>query len=206
MPNADDLEPRVGVSEFAGTQPYHLALIGEKSSLDAVLGPIAKRYQPDLYLPTGDISNTMIYTLAKTSEIDGRPLVVLYFSDCDTSGWNMPITVARKLLTWKRQQFPQLNFRCHRAGLRPDQVRQHDLPISPGKESDPRGVAWEAKMGVQQTEIDAIATLPAVAAADRRGRDRPVLRPHFDRAGRADETAWRERAQQPLDEQTGDLE
>jgi hypothetical protein len=203
VPDADDLEPRVGVDGFRGTQPYHLALLGEKSSLETVLGPIAQRYQADLYLPSGDISNT----LAKTSAADGRPLVVLYFSDCDPSGWNMPIAVARKLLAFKIQQFPELEFQCYRAALRPDQVRQHDLPISPVKENDKRGAAWESSMGVQQTEIDAIATLQPQLL---RRIAEEAIAPFFDRSLAAKveraKQQWLNEAQQSLSEQIGDVE
>lgn len=50
-PDYDDLAPKAQI-----TQPYHLVLVGEKSSLRPVLGPVASRYQADLYLPTGEIS------------------------------------------------------------------------------------------------------------------------------------------------------
>lgn len=145
--------------DFMGRQRYHLAMIGEKASLAGVLGPIAEDHDADLYLPTGNISNTMIHTLAKTSAKDGRPLRVFYFADCDPSGWNMSVEVGRKLQAFKVGFFPDLEFYCYRIGLTPDQVREHDLPISPVKETDKRAKAWEDATGVQQTEIDALATL-----------------------------------------------
>ena len=43
---------------FEGRQPYRLALVGEKSSLADILGPLAERYNADLFLPTGEISDT----------------------------------------------------------------------------------------------------------------------------------------------------
>ncbi|MGZ4763922.1 MAG: hypothetical protein ACXV7I_15920 [Ilumatobacteraceae bacterium] len=39
LPDADDLTPRVKVAGFTGAQPYHLVLVGEKSSLRPVLEP-----------------------------------------------------------------------------------------------------------------------------------------------------------------------
>lgn len=204
LPDADDLRPRARIREFTGTQPYRLALVGEKSSLAGVLGPVAESYQADLYLPSGDISNTMIYTMAKTGAQDGRPLIVLYFSDCDPSGWNMPIVVARKLLAFKIQQFPLLEFQCHRVGLTPDQVRLYNLPISPVKETDPRGIPWEAAMGVQQTEIDAIATLQPELL---RQMAVDAIAPFYDntldhRVWQA-RHEWEQQAQEALDEQAG---
>ena len=73
----DDIEPVLYTNDFRGVQPYKLVLIGEKSSLEPVLAPIANAYQADLYLPTGEPSDTMIYQMAKTGAADGRPMVVL---------------------------------------------------------------------------------------------------------------------------------
>lgn len=125
MPTIDDILPQPSLNEgFVARQRFHLALIGEKSSLASVLGPIAEDHEADLYLPTGNISNTMIHTLAKTSAEDGRPLRVFYFSDCDPSGWNRPVEVARKLQAFKIRSYPDLDFACFRVGLTPDQVRE----------------------------------------------------------------------------------
>lgn len=212
VPSAEDLEPYVGIEEFRGKQPYHLALIGEKSSLADVLGPIAERYQADLYLPTGNISNTRIWQLAANAAEDGRPLVVLYFSDCDPSGWNMPIEVARKLQAFKRLHFPQLEFQCYQAALTPQQVDAYRdganaLPESPVKESDPRWERWASAMGVEQTEIDALATLQPDLL---REIAEDWIAVFYDKT--LDERVWQakaewvQQAQQALDEQTGDLE
>ena len=133
-------------------------MVGEKSSLDNVLGPIANDYEAELYLPTGDISNTMIYQMAKIGAEDGRPMAVLYFADADPSGWNMAIAISRKLDAFDGCTFPDLEFQVHRVALTPDQVREFDLPSTPLKatESGPRR---RRAMGVEQTEIDALATL-----------------------------------------------
>jgi hypothetical protein len=159
IPDADDITPKLGVDGFTGTQPYKLVIVGEKSSLDDVLGPIAANFGADLYLPTGDISDTYIYQMAKIGAEDGRPMRVLYFADCDPSGWNMGIVIARKLYAVKVLHFLDLEFEVHRAALTPAQVRQFDLPSSPLKASEKRGDAWRAAMGIEQTEIDALATL-----------------------------------------------
>ena len=93
-----------------------------------MLGPIAESYRADLYLPTGDISDTHVHQMAKIGAEDGRPMRVLYFADADPSGWNMGIVIARKLHAFKVLHFPDLEFEVHRAALTPDQVREFDLP------------------------------------------------------------------------------
>jgi len=159
IPDADDIIPKLGLAGFAGTQPYKLVMVGEKSSLDDVLAPIAERFQADLYLPAGDISDTYIYRMAQIGAEDGRPMRVLYFADCDPSGWNMGIVLAQKLRALKILHFPDLEFQVHRAALTPNQVGEFNLPRSPLKETEARGAKWTAATGVEQTEIDALATL-----------------------------------------------
>ena len=73
-------------------QPYRLALFGEKVSLEPVLDPISEEFDTDLYLPTGEASDTMIYGMAKAAAEDGRKLIVFYLSDCDRGGWQMAVS------------------------------------------------------------------------------------------------------------------
>jgi hypothetical protein len=117
IPDAAEIEPMVGLGSFRGVQPYKVVMVGEKSSLDNVLGPIADRYQADLYLPTGNISDTLIYQMARIGAVDGRPMAVLYFADADPSGWNMAVEVSRKLQAFKILHFPALEFEVHRVAL-----------------------------------------------------------------------------------------
>ena len=44
VPEFANMVPSAQISDFTGSQLYHLALIGEKSSLESVLGPIADEY------------------------------------------------------------------------------------------------------------------------------------------------------------------
>jgi hypothetical protein len=74
IPDADDIEPLVYAADFRGVQPYKLVMVGEKSSLDGVLAPIAEAYQADLYLPTGDISDTMVYQRVPDLPLPGARL------------------------------------------------------------------------------------------------------------------------------------
>ena len=159
IPDVADMEPLAAVSDFRGVQPYKLVLIGEKSSLEPVLAPVADAYQADLYLPTGEPSDTMLHQMARIGSADGRPMVVLYFSDCDPSGWQMPISVGRKLQAFQVGLFPDLEFAVYRVALTPDQVREHGLPSTPLKDTEKRADKWQQAMGVQQTEIDSLAAL-----------------------------------------------
>jgi hypothetical protein len=203
IPDIDDLTPRIGVKGFSADQLYHLVLIGEKSSLRSVLEPIAERYKADLYLPTGEISDTQFYTMAR-SATDGRPMIVLYFSDCDPAGWQMPVSVSRKLQALKALEFDDIEFAVHRVALTPDQVKRYDLPSTPLKDTEKRADKWSDATGVLQTEVDALAALRPDLLAEWAEN---AISPFFDatlerRVGQA-RREWVERAQPVLDEHLG---
>jgi hypothetical protein len=204
LPTADDLRPQAKINGFTGSQPYHLVLIGEKSSLRDVLGPIADSHGADLYLPAGDPSDTMFYKMAKSGVDDTRPMVVLYFADSDPSGWNMPIVASRKLQAFKASLFEELEFQIHRVGLTPDHVRQFDPPGTPLKASERRADTWRAAMGTEQTEIDALATLQPDLL---RTMAHAAITPFFDRSMERRvydaRQAWLDEAQAVIDEQDG---
>lgn len=209
IPSAANIEPVVGLDDFTGAQPYKLVLIGEKASLDEGLSPIAARYRADLYLPTGNISDALVHQIAKIGAADGRPMVVIYFADCDPSGWNMPIEVGWKLAAFKASLYPALEFRQYRALLTPGQVREHNLPTGPlkinpktGEYADKRATAWIEAMGVEQTEVD-VLTLPATLPLLRQIAT-AAIEPFFDATldGRVFDarSAWLNEAQAVVDD------
>jgi hypothetical protein len=197
VPDLDDLMPSVGVANFDGVQPYKLVLFGEKSSLEPILGPIASTYKADLYLPTGEISDTLMYQMARIGADDDRPMVVVCFSDGDPAGWQMPISIARKLQALKALgdieapvegdygytttrviSLGDLDFQVYRAAVLPDQVREYGLPSSPLKATEKRGDKWREATGLDQTEVDALTT-PAMSDTLRQiARD--ALDPFYD--------------------------
>jgi len=202
IPDADSLLPKVFAAGFRGVQPYRLILIGEKSSLEDVLAPIAGRYQADLYLPTGEPSDTMLHRMAQTGAEDGRPMAVLYFSDADPSGWQMPISVSRKLQALKELTFGDLEFEVRRVALTPDQVGEYGLPSTPLKDTELRADRWQAAMGVQQTEIDALAALrPDLLRRIANEAIRPFFDSTLDERVWQEHAAWTVEAQRAVDEQ-----
>jgi hypothetical protein len=204
----DELTPTIGIDGFEGVQPYRLVMVGEKTSLEPVLLPIATEHEADLYLPSGEISDTLIHRIARDADEDGRPLVVLYFTDSDPSGWQMPISLSRKLQALEALLFPGLEWEVRHVGLRPDQIGtgagKLDLPSTPLKDSEKRADKWKLATGTEQTEIDALATLRP-ADLDRMARD--AIAPFFDYdlAERVDEAReeWLAEAQEMLAKQLG---
>ncbi len=159
IPDADDIEPYPGVSDFEGRQAYQLSFFGEKASLEDVLLPIARRVEADLYLEGGEISDTHLYRIAKDGAADGRPLAVFVFADCDPSGRQMAVSIGRKLQALRDLLFPRLQFEVVTPALTVEQVRELGLPSTPLKETENRADRWREAFGIEQTEIDALATL-----------------------------------------------
>lgn len=157
-------------------QPFRIILIGEKTSLKEVLRPIAEMVGGELLLPTGEASDTMIAGIAERA-VGVRPSVVLYFSDFDPSGHQMPVSVARKLEALRDLHYPELRIEVHPVALTLKQVRSFELPSTPLKQTERRGDHWRAIMGHEQTEIDALA---ALRPADLRRIALEAIKPFYD--------------------------
>jgi hypothetical protein len=177
IPDLDEAVPGFASPPWPVIQPYRIILIGEKTSLRPVLLPIAQEVGGELLLPTGEPSDTMIYELATRCALEPRPSVVLYFSDFDPSGRQMPVSVSRKLQGLHDLLYPELNIQLHPVALTLEQVRELDLPSTPLKATEQRASRWREVMGREQTEIDALAALhpdALIAIA------RDAIRPYYD--------------------------
>ena len=154
----EHIEPTPNTGAFVARHAFHSVIFGEKASLEEVLLPLAEKHDADLYLCTGEISDTLIYRMAKDAVRDGRPLVVFTVTDCDPSGCQMPVSIARKLQAFRDLRFPSLRFEIVQAALTIDQVEDLDLPSTPLKDTELRAVKWKEAFGVEQTEVDALLT------------------------------------------------
>jgi hypothetical protein len=159
LSDADELKPKIQVSGFEVKQPYRLAFYGEKTSLGTVLDPLATSYDADLYLPSGEISNSLLAKMAKVGHQDKREMIVFIFADCDPAGYQMAVSIGHKLRALRESTFPDLDFRLVTPALTVEQVKHFGLPSTPLKETELRAGGWRDRYGVEQTEIDALATL-----------------------------------------------
>ncbi len=159
---AEDLMPRFHAF-FSARQAFRIALIAEKASVTPVLRPVAERIGGELLAMTGELSDTRICKLAKRAADDGRPCVVLYFSDHDPSGWQMPISVSRKIQALRDLLYPDLDIQVRRAALTAEQANALGLPTTPLKETERRAANWKAMTGREQTELDALLALHPAA-------------------------------------------
>jgi hypothetical protein len=181
-------------------QPYALAIFGEKSSLDREIRPVAERLQADMYLGTGELSISYAHDLAVRAAEDGRTLIVLTLTDFDPSGYQMSVSIARKLRAFKTLN-PGFAYRLIDGGLTREQATRFNLPSTPLKDEEKRKDRWIAAMGREQTEIDALLALNPGEAAR---LAEAALSPYFDatlavRASRA-ERRWLRNAEARLRE------
>jgi hypothetical protein len=202
IPDAADLEPLPFAEGFEPRQAFHFVIFGEKASLEDVVLPAARAKQADLYLPTGEISDTLLHQIAKDANADGRPMVMFTLADCDPSGHQMSVSIARKLQAFRDLLFPKLRFEVVPVALNVDQVRELELPSTPLKETEKRADRWRQAFGVEQTEIDALATLQPDVLREILER---AFDPYFDRTleRRVTEakTEWNQRADEAVREQ-----
>ena len=202
IPDANDLVPAPVAEGFVARQAYHFVIFGEKASLESILLPIARAKQCDLYLPTGEISDTLLYRIAADAAKDGRPLVVFTISDCDPAGYQMPISIGRKLQAFKDLLFPKLKFEVVPVALLPEQVHELGLPSTPLKAGEKRADKWTEAFGIEQTEIDALMVLRPDTL---REMVEAAFEPYFDatleRRVEAAESEWLDEAQAAIDAQ-----
>ena len=165
-------EPHPVVWGLDVEQPYCFAFFGEKSSLSEVLQPIARQYGANLYLCSGEISDTLVYHMARDAAADGRPLVVFTFSDFDPAGHQMPISIGRKLQALRALEFPGLRAEVVPVSLTLEQVIAERLPTTFVKPKEKRRNKWDQAFGPAlraaglatggepaQVEIDALAAI-----------------------------------------------
>jgi hypothetical protein len=196
----DDALPKFHLSNFAAQQPYRIILFGEKISLRDILLPIAQVVRGELLLPTGEASDTMVAELAQRVNADGRPAVVLYFSDFDPGGRQMAVSVARKLQALRDLLYPRLNIKLYPVALTLEQVRRLHLPSTPLKETERRADRWRQVMGHEQTEIDALIALnPDALREIAWDAVRPFYDPTLDSRIRLAHTDWLSQAHSSLE-------
>jgi len=196
--------PRLHLLGFQGRQTHRIIFYGEKSSLSVVLRPIAEQIGAEMILVTGESSDSHIAAMAKRASEDGRPAVVLYASDFDPAGHEMPANVARKLQALRDLYYPNLKISLYPVALTLEQIRALGLPSSPLKETEKRAKRWRARMGHEQTEIDAMVELHPNAL---RQAVFDAIQPFYDGGlearVHAAEMEWREQADAVLQAHPG---
>lgn len=169
LPELDDLPERLPyppsfeVDGYDGIQQdFHIETWCEKTTMNDVLEPVCRRYNVNLVLGAGEMSITAVVDfLERVVASSERPARILYISDYDPAGLGMPVSVARKIEFFQRNdtRYQGLDIRLQPIILSSEQVQSYDLPRVPVKSSDKRKAKWEASHGKGQVELDALEAI-----------------------------------------------
>jgi hypothetical protein len=131
-------------------QPYHVEVWAEKSTQNDVLEPVCRRLGVNLVTGLGYMTITAIVALLRRVEETDKPARILYISDLDKAGQNMPVQVGTQARFWMEKYLPEADIRLQRTVLTPDQVEEHglsDLAIT------------DEETGEEKIELDALEAL-----------------------------------------------
>lgn len=96
----------------------------------------------------GYSSQTYVQDILDDVEYAGRPAVLLYAGDFDPSGEDIDRDFVERTDCWDQ---------VVRVALDAEQVREHELPVNPGKSTDSRAAGFIARHGeLVQVELDAL--------------------------------------------------
>lgn len=153
--------PDFAVTGYYGLQQdYHIEIWCEKTTVNDVLLPLCERYNVNLITGAGEMSITSVVDFLKRVQASDRPARIIYISDFDPAGLGMPISVARKIEYFQRNEgFDELDIILHPVCLTADQISEYDLPRIPVKSADLRKANFEADHGAGAVELDALEAL-----------------------------------------------
>ena len=128
-------------------QDYFLMIMFEAKAMSGQF----KKYTENIPLiPSGgDASISFKYAISKdiewASKRYGKPIVILYFGDCDKKGEQIPQSALKDIRNWC-----SVNFKFIHCGLTEEQALKFKLPENPDKLGD---YQWEALSDEQAREI-----------------------------------------------------
>jgi hypothetical protein len=135
---------------------HHIEVWAEKTTMNDVLDPLAQRLQINLMTGAGQSSITRCLQVIDRARESGLPVRIVYISDFDPSGENIPVTAARKVEFEIRTRAPDLDVQVRAIVLTHDQCLHYRLPRTPLKDSEGRKPGFEARYGEGATELDAL--------------------------------------------------
>jgi hypothetical protein len=137
---------------------YMFEIWVEKSTLNDVVSPLAQRLDVNVVVGTGDMSATQCEQFVERARRSGKPVRILFVSDFDPQGENMPCGVARKI-EFALRNLPENerpDVRVSATALTYRQCVEFQLPRTPMKETERRADKWGSRYGEGQTEVDAL--------------------------------------------------
>ena len=122
-------------------QKYHVEIWTEKTTLNDILDALCKKYKVNLQPFSGEATLTRVYELMKRIKQFDKPIRILYISDYDKSGHNMPVATGRKIKWFIDNRYPNVELTLEKILLTKEQIEKYDLPSAP---DDPNKVEIDA--------------------------------------------------------------
>jgi hypothetical protein len=138
---------------------HHVEVWAEKTTVNDVLEPLAQRLGINLMTGAGQSSITRCLQVIERARESELPVRILYISDFDPSGENIPATAARKVEYEIRTRAPDLDVQVRAIVLTHEQCLHYRLPRTPLKEGEGRKAGFELRYGEGATELDALEAL-----------------------------------------------
>ena len=152
--------PALSVLEPEIVEDYAIEIWAEKSTMNDVLDPLARRLGVTLVTGVGELSHTHCNKLVNRVLEHRRKCRILYIADFDPAGDGMPVSIARKIEhILRRDGHDDLDIRLDPLVLTASQVSRYGLPRIPIKDSDQRKGHFEARFGAGATELDALEAI-----------------------------------------------
>lgn len=145
---------------YKAQQPYLVEVWAEKTTMNDILEPLCRRYGANLVTGAGELSVSAVVAFLERVRAADRPARILYVSDFDPAGLGMPISIARKIEFFQRDNGDGgLDIKLQPIILTAAQVASYNLPRVPVKDSDRRKANFEAAHGEGQVELDALEAI-----------------------------------------------
>lgn len=152
--------PRIVAHSLQVPQRYHLEVWVEKSDVEDVVLPLARRYGFNYVPLLGQSGLTPCHSLVlRAKHNGGRPVRIFYLSDFDPQGEAMPVAVARKVEWLLAKEVLDLDIQLIPIALTRQQCIDLQLPRTPIKKTDRGRNNFEERHGEGATELDALEAL-----------------------------------------------
>jgi hypothetical protein len=151
--------PALVLSRPTIPQSIHLEIFVEKSTQNDIFLPIAQHKNLNLVTGVGEMTATRVREFVARAKASGRPVRILYVSDFDPAGRDMPISVAAKIQFELYRRNLDLDIQVRPIVLTHEQCVEYKLPRTPIKDSEQRAPGFEARFGAGATELDALEAL-----------------------------------------------
>ena len=140
-------------------QPVLVECWIEKSTMNDILEPLCEELGINLVPASGMQSISSAVRLLERCREHEKPGHVIYISDFDMAGENMPRAVARQVEFYRERDFSDVEVSLVQVALTYEQVADLQLPRKPVAKADVRAPKFEATFGEGVVELDALEAL-----------------------------------------------